>query len=185
MKNHKFFEKAIKRKRIFKGQAVDFWVDEVRLPNGKRAVREYLGHPGAVAVIPLVDASKQNPKILFVRQFRYPVNQLTYELPAGKLVKGENPVSCIHRELEEETGFKARSVKKLISFCPTSAFSNEVIHLYTAKGLSRGRFNPDEDEFIEPVVMTLQKALHKIKNGEIRDSKTIIGLLAFARWSSL
>jgi len=174
----KFPEKTLKRRQIYKGRAVNFWVDTVKLSSGLTATREYLGHPGAVAIIPLLESHDRNPKVLMVRQYRYPVKEITLELPAGKLGKGEAPISCAHRELEEETGYKARSFKKLISYWPTPAFANEVIHIYIGYHLKPGHFDPDEDEVIEPVIMSLNDALRKIFSGRIKDSKTIIGFLA-------
>ncbi len=169
----KFTEKLLKRNRVYKGNAVNFSVDEIRLPDGKKATREYLEHPGAVAVIPFLN--KDN--IVLVSQYRYPVGKLTLEIPAGKLDKNEKPEACVRRELEEETGFRPKKIKKLISYWPTPAFSNEVLHVYAAFGLIPAKKSPDEDEFIEHCVMPFKEALKKVKNGQIMDSKTIIALL--------
>ena len=187
----KLVESPVRRRRVHKGVAVDLWSDTVRLPSGRTATREYLGHPGAVAVVAVMGASPsapgrakeggRDPKILFVRQYRYPVKEVTLEIPAGKLDKGERPLSCVQRELEEETGFRARRVRKMLSYWPTPAFADEVIHIYEASSLYPGTFRPDEDEFIDPVVMPLSRALGLIRTGKIKDSKTIIALLSFAR----
>lgn len=174
-------ERPLRRRRVHQGQAVDFWSDTIRLPSGKSAVREYLGHPGAVAVVAVAGGKKSNPDLLFVRQYRYPVKQVTLEIPAGKLDPGESPLRCVNRELEEETGYRARRIRRCLSFWPTPAFANEVIHIYEARDLTPGRFSPDDDEFIEPVRVSLQRALGLIQTGRIKDSKTIIGLLAFAQ----
>jgi ADP-ribose pyrophosphatase len=160
---------------------VDFWADTVRMPGGNLAVREYIGHPGAVAVIARLDRGS-DPRLLFVRQYRYPVKEVTHEIPAGKLARGEDPRRCVRRELEEETGYRARRVKKLLSYWPTPAFADEVIHIFEASGLYKGRFHPDEDEVIEPVALRLGEALSLIRRGRVRDSKTVVGLLAYARW---
>lgn len=173
-------EKSLRRRRVHRGLAVDFWSDTIRLPSGKTAVREYLGHPGAVAVVAVAGGPKDNPDLLLVRQYRYPVKEVTLEIPAGKINPGETPLRCVHRELEEETGFRARRLRRRLSFWPTPAFANEVIHIYEAQGLIPGRFAPDDDEFIEPVRVSLHRALRLIQTGRIKDSKTIIGLLAFA-----
>jgi ADP-ribose pyrophosphatase len=167
---------------VYRGRAVNFCADVVRLPDGGRAVREYLDHPGAVAVVPVLGGGR-NPQILFVRQYRYPVRELTYEIPAGKLAPGEKPLPCVRRELEEETGRRARRLEKLLSYWPTAAFANEIIHIYVARDLQKGRFNPDHDEFIEPAVLSLRRALSMVRSGAIKDSKTIIGLLSFASWA--
>lgn len=170
----KFREKKIRNQRLFRGKAVHFRIDQIRLPNGKKAIREYLDHPGAVAVLPLLGKDK----VILVRQFRYPVNTMTWEIPAGKLARGENPLACVKRELQEETGYTARSWKKLLPYWPTAAFSNEVIHIYVARGLKPGKTNPDEDEFVESRVWPLKKAITAARQGKIRDSKTVIALLS-------
>ncbi len=170
----KLKEKFIRNLKHVAGKAVHFRIDEVRLPNGKRASREYLDHPGAVAVL----AFPSPGKILMVKQFRHPVREVTWEIPAGKLAKGENPLACVKRELEEETGFKAGRIKRLISFWPTAAFANEVIHIYIATKLTKGVFNPDEDEFLGCEVWPVAKALRAIRSGKIKDSKTLIAVLA-------
>lgn len=169
-------ETFIRRKSFYRGGAVNFVVDRIRLPNGRQADREYLDHPGAVAALPLLDPST----VVLVRQYRYPVRRATYEIPAGKLAHGENPLSCVRRELREETGFSARRIAPLISYWPTPAFSDEVLHIYLARGLSPGPVHPDEDEFLEPVRVPLGRALRWVLDGRIRDSKTVIALLAYA-----
>jgi len=166
-------EKLYRRHKVFSGRAVGFYADEIILPDGKKAVREYMDHPGAVAVLPFIG----DEHVVLVRQYRYPVGKITYEIPAGKLDAGEAPVSCVRRELEEETGFRAGRIKKLLSYWPTPAFANELIHIYEARGLRETARNPDDDEFIESKVVSLERALGWIKSGRIRDSKTIIALL--------
>lgn len=167
-------ETFVRRKKEFKGRAVGFRIDEVRLPNGKIATREYLYHPGAVAVIALL-----GDKVLMVRQFRYPVGVETWEIPAGKLDAKEDPLDCIHRELREETGYTSGRVRKLFSFWPTAAFANEVIHLYIADKLKPGKAQPDDDEFLTCKAWPLKKLYAEIRKGRIRDSKTLIALLAY------
>ncbi|MBL8023718.1 MAG: NUDIX hydrolase [Elusimicrobia bacterium] len=174
-------ERGLRRRRVYRGKAVDFWVDTVRLPSGGISSREYLGHPGAVAVVAVAGGPKKNPDLLLVRQYRYPVKEVTLELPAGKLDPGETPVVCVRRELEEETGFRAGRVRKMLSYWPTPAFANEVIHLYEARDLTAGTFSPDADEFIEPVRLSLRRALDLVRLGRIKDSKTVIGLYSFDR----
>ena len=115
-----------------------------------------------------------------VRQYRYPVGKVTLELPAGKLDKGENPLACVKRELQEETGYTARTIKPLLKYWPTPAFANEVLHMYVARGLVAGKMNTDEDEFLRCVTVPFKKAVKMALNGEIMDSKTIIALLACA-----
>ncbi|HOW27803.1 MAG TPA: NUDIX hydrolase [Elusimicrobiota bacterium] len=180
---HKYTERCIRKRRLYKGRAIDFCVDTVALSSGLQTQREYLSHPGAVAVVPLLDPVKHpDPRILLVRQYRYPVQNLTLEIPAGKLDEHERPGSCVRRELEEETGYKARRITPMISYWPTPAFATEILHIYLAQGLVGGRYNPDEDELIHPEILRLRPLLQMIRAGRIRDSKTIIGLLYFVQW---
>jgi ADP-ribose pyrophosphatase len=169
-------EKFVSKKTVWRGRAVDFRVDTVRLPNKKLATREYIDHPGAVGVVPFVDKDT----VVMVRQYRHPVREVTLELPAGKLDKGESPLTCVKRELKEETGYTARRIRPLVQYWPTPAFANEILHLYVAEGLTSGKMHTDDDEFLRCVTVPFRKALKMAMNGEIKDSKTIICLLACA-----
>lgn len=171
-------ERFVRKGRIFQGNAVGFRMDHVRIPGGGVRQREYMTHPGAVGALAL---SGKN-KILLVKQYRYPVGEFTYEIPAGKLGKRENPLSCMKRELEEETGHRAKKIVKLLSFWPTAAFSDEVIHLYLATDLIATQAHPDDDEFLELVEFSPAQIEKLIRSGKIRDSKTLIAYLA---WKSL
>jgi ADP-ribose pyrophosphatase len=111
---------------------------------------------------------------------RHPVGVVTLELPAGKLDAGEEILSCVKRELHEETGYTAKRIRPLLQYWPTPAFANEVLHLFVAEGLVPGRVHPDADEFLEVVTMPFAKAVGLVRSGKIRDSKTVIGLLACA-----
>lgn len=155
-----------------------FRIDEIRLPNGKSAEREYLDHPGAVGVVPFLDPRT----IVLVRQYRYPVRETTLEIPAGKLDPGEPPMPCVRRELAEETGYTARRIRPLMRYWPTPAFANEVLHLYVADGLVPGPLRPDDDEFLEVVPFSFEKALSLVRRSKIMDSKTVIALLACSRF---
>jgi len=115
-----------------------------------------------------------------VRQYRHPVGEVTLELPAGKLDRGESVTACLRRELREETGYTARKLTPLIQYWPTPAFANEVLHLYVAEGLKPGKMSTDEDEFLQCVVLPFRKALGMVRRGEIKDSKTVVGLLCCA-----
>ncbi len=168
------FEKHLKTKRVYQGNAVDFCVSEVRLPNGRTATREYLDHPGAVGIVPFIDRET----IVMVRQYRYPVRKVTLEIPAGKLSKGENPLFCARRELKEETGYSGGKLEPLLSYWPTPAFANEILHLFIARQIKPGTSSPDDDEFIDKTVISLRDALKLVYRGEIKDSKTVIALLA-------
>jgi len=169
-------ETLVRKKTVWRGNAVDFRVDTVKLPNGKPATREFLDHPGAVGVVPFLD-----PKtVIMVRQYRHPIGQVTMEFPAGKLDPGESVMTCVKRELQEETGYTARKIKPLIRYWPTPAFANEELHLFVAEGLKEGKMRTDEDEFLECVAVPFRKALDMVRRGKIRDSKTIVGMLACA-----
>jgi ADP-ribose pyrophosphatase len=175
----KLKETFVKRCADIPGKAVGFRIDEVRLVNGKTALREYLHHPGAVAVVAI-----DRGRILMVQQYRYPVKSKTWEIPAGKLDLGEDPRACAKRELEEETGYKAGRLRRLLSFWPTAAFADEIIHIFVATKLKKGKANPDEDEFLNCKAWKKKVLFRKIANGHIRDSKTLIGLLAWKLTSS-
>lgn len=175
-RKNKLVETLIRKNVVHRGRMVDFCSDEIRLPNGKKATREYMDHPGAVGVIPFLDKDT----VVLVRQYRYPVGEITLELPAGKLDKGEDARACVRRELREETGYTARKITPLLNYWPTPAFANEVLHLFTATELTPGALDCDEDEFLEVVRVPFKKALALVRSGKIRDSKTVIGLLACA-----
>jgi len=173
----KFQEKKLKTLLTHQGHAVGFKIDQIKLPNGKTAQREFMTHPGAVGVL----AFASPKEILLVKQYRYPVGDFTYEIPAGKLGKGENPFMCIKRELAEETGYTAKKVWKILDFWPTAAFSDEVIHLYVAEDLIEAQSHPDDDEFIEVVKVSPKEMERMIRSGKIHDSKTLI---AYFAWKS-
>ena len=164
------------KKRVVFSGTVDFRADTVVLPNGKKATRAFMDHAGAVAVLPVLD----DGRIVFVHQYRYPVKEVTLEIPAGKLNSAsDRPLARVKAELKEETGYTAASIKPLISFWPTTAFSNEVLHIFTATGLRGGTPNPDEDEFLHTEILPFEKAWQLVKKGVIRDAKTIIALQAW------
>ncbi len=165
-------EKTVKSKLIHRGRILTLRVDEVILPNGKKATREIVEHPGAVAAVPLL-----NDKVILVRQFRKPVEEAICEIPAGKLEAGEDPRQCMERELEEEIGYRAGKLEKLLSYYPSPGFSDEVIHIFSATDLEKTQQKLAQDEFLELVTLRFEEALRMIEEGTIKDSKTIIGLL--------
>ena len=153
-------ERKISGEPVFDGVLLHVRKDTVELPNGHTATREWIEHPGASAVIPLLPDNQ----IILVRQFRYPVNSVTLEVPAGKLDKiGEDPIECAKRELSEETGYTAGKLWKLTTIATTVGFSNEYIHLYAAADLTPGKIHPDSDEFINVVKVPLTAALQMVK----------------------
>lgn len=171
-------EKEISSENVFDGVLLHVRKDEVELPNGHKSVREWIKHPGASSVIPLLPDNQ----IILVKQFRYPVGQVTLEVPAGKLdVEGEDPLVCAERELSEETGYTAEKIWKLTTIATTVGFSNEFIHLYAATDLKAGKQHPDDDEFINAVKVPLTAALHMVESGKIIDAKSIISILLLAK----
>jgi ADP-ribose pyrophosphatase len=168
-------EKLIKKNKVYGGLAVNFFCDDIQLSNSAVAKREYAEHPGGSAILPFVD--KQN--IVLVKQYRYPINQITYEIPAGKIDKGETPIKCARRELKEETGYKAKRLEALLSFYPTAAFSTEILYIFVAFDLKDGKENLDEGELLSKEIVSFKNAIKMIKNAKIKDSKTIIALLYF------
>lgn len=166
-------EKKISSKEIFKGLLLHVKKDEVMLENGRKSFREYVLHPGAVAVVPILDDNK----VVLVKQFRYPIGKQLLEIPAGKFdFKDEDPLECAKRELKEETGFDAKDYLYLGYIHTTPGFSNEVIHLYLARDLESGQSNPDEDEIIDVEIEDFNTVLQKCISGEITDAKTIAGI---------
>jgi len=169
----RLYEEKISSRQVFSGKILGLYYDKVRLPNGKNASREKITHPGAVAVAAITDESE----ILLVRQYRYPVNDITIEIPAGKLDKDELPESCAKRELAEEVGAVGGEMQLLSSFYTTPGFCDEVLHLFMATDFKISNNNPDEDEFLDIIKIKMENALIWIKEGKIKDSKTIIGIL--------
>lgn len=165
-----FTEKTVETKNIFKGNVIDVNLHTVELPNGKKASREIVNHPGGVAIL----AYKDKDTILFVEQFRKPIEKYLLELPAGKLEKGEDIEACGIRELEEETGYKAKEFKYLGKIVTSPGFCDEYIYIYKAEGLYKGQDNlADEDEFINVKELKIDHIKEMIRNGEITDAKTI------------
>lgn len=161
-------------RNIYKGTVVTLNVDTVVLPNGVTVDLEVVRHPGASAVVPL----KEDGTVVLIRQFRHAAGGFIYEIPAGKLSPDEEPLDCAGRELEEEIGYRARSFELLSSIFTAPGFTDEVIHVYKATGLTKGRQQLDRDEVLEIVEMPLREAMMMIRAGAIRDAKTIVGLQA-------
>ncbi len=161
-------------RNIYTGKVVTLNVDTVKLPNGVTIDLETIRHPGAAAVVPM----KDDGTVVLIRQFRHAAGGFIYEIPAGKLSPGEDPLHCAARELEEEVGYRASSFELLSSIFTAPGFADEVIHVYKATGLTTGRQQLDRDEVLEIVEMPLEQAIRKIQDGTIRDGKTIVGLQA-------
>jgi ADP-ribose pyrophosphatase len=166
-----FTERTIKTESIYKGNIISLEKITVQLPNDKIATRDVVRHPGAAAVIPITD----DGCVVMVKQFRKPLEKVCLEIPAGKLDKGEQPLECAKRELEEETGYKAKDIKFVLSIDTAAGFSDETIHLFLATGLEAGELKPDEDEFVEVEKIKIDDLINMIFQGKINDAKTIIG----------
>jgi len=166
----KFEEKTIDTEMIFEGKVIRLQVDDIELPDGKKAKREIVKHPGAVAVLALTNEGK----IVLVEQYRKALERSIVEIPAGKLEKGEGPEATARRELEEETGYVCQSMKLLQSFYTSPGFADEIVYLYLAEGLSQKeeRLQPDEDEFVELMEVTLEEAEKLMEEQRIWDAKT-------------
>ncbi len=145
--------------------------DQVTLPNGAITSREYIKHPGAVVVLAILD----NGSVLLERQFRYPLNKVFIELPAGKIDPGEDILACAKRELQEETGYTASQWQFLTTIHNAIAYSDEHLDLFLARGLTAGPASLDEGEFLETFSATLPEMLEMVRSGQITDVKTIIG----------
>ena len=166
-------ETRIASEQKFSGRLIDLYLDQVELPNGQTSSREWIDHPGAVCLIPVLP----DDKICLIRQFRYGPGEEFIEIPAGKLDSGEAPLDCAYRELEEETGYRANKLTFLTNIHPAIGFSNEKMWMYLAEDLEKYKNKLDQDEFLELLPTPLEKALDWIWSGKITDVKTIIGLL--------
>jgi ADP-ribose pyrophosphatase len=165
---------------LLSGGFIEVCRDDVRLPDGKTATREFIRHPGAVAVIPLLD----DGRCVLVRQYRYPIQKILLEWPAGKLDAGERTVACAMRELQEETGYRAAEWAYGGEIHNAAAYSDESIWLWFARGLQAGAAQLDEGEFVETVLMTPDEVDAANLRGELPDVKTQIGLSWLQRWQS-
>jgi ADP-ribose pyrophosphatase len=164
-------EERLKGEVLFKGRLLRIERDTVRLPNGLETSREVVRHPGAVAIIALIDQ-----QVLMVRQYRYAIAQTTLEVPAGKLDPDEIPLDCAVRELREETGYRG-TMQPISSFYTTPGFTDEVIHLFLARDLIWDPLTPDDDEFIEVEKIPWDEAVQRAQRNEFNDAKTILGIL--------
>jgi ADP-ribose pyrophosphatase len=165
-------------KRVYTGRIISLDVDEVRFPDGSIGELEMIRHPGASAIVPfLSDPFAADPQVLLIKQYRYAAEGYMYEIPAGRLNKGESPAECAARELKEETGCTAEQIEYLTTVYTTPGFTDEKIHLFLAKGLKAGATSHEADEFLELEPMLLSRALEMIESGDIQDAKSALGLL--------
>ncbi len=163
---------------LSKGSFLEVRRDDVRLPDGGQATREYVVHPGAVAIVPLLD----DGRLVLERQFRYPVGRVLLEFPAGKIEPGEDTLACARRELLEETGYHARQWARAGVVHNAAAYSTEGIEIWFARGLSLGAQRLDAGEFLEVCLMSETELERHAAGGELTDVKTLVGLLWLQKW---
>lgn len=168
-------------KRVYSGKVLNVDKDTVQYPNGSVGELEMVRHSGASAVVPfLSDPYSGDPQLLLIKQFRHAADDFIYEIPAGKLDGGEDPLVCAHRELAEETGCTAQGMEHLYTFYTTPGFTDERIHTFMATGLVRGDVAHEHDEFMSLETVTLSQVLELIKTGELKDAKTALAILYVA-----
>ncbi len=170
----------LSREVLYRGRIIDLWVDQVRYPSGNPSVREIAHHPGGAAVVPLLG----DGRIMLVQQLRYPLERHILEIPAGKLSPGEDPRLAAGRELEEETGWTAGTLTKLTSIYTSPGFCDEELHIYLGTDLrpAPGGHRREEGEFTMSVhLLPFPEALLQVQRGELKDSKTVVGILLAAR----
>ena len=163
---------------LSKGNFLEVRRDDVRLPDGSRATREYVVHPGAVAIVPLLD----DGRLVLERQFRYPVGKVLLEIPAGKIDPGEDTLACAQRELLEETGYHAREWARAGVVHNAAAYSTEGVEIWFARGLSAGTQRLDVGEFLELCLLSEAELEQCAASGELSDVKTLVGLLWLQKW---
>ena len=167
-----FKEKTLKENTVYSGKILNLRKDDVLLPDGKTGVREIVEHSGGSAVL-----CEKDGKILMVKQFRYAYREELWEIPAGKVNRGENPIETAFRELEEEGGIKADKMELMFTMYPSPGYTSEIIRIYKATGLNSACQNLDEDEFLTAEWMEKSRLKKMIDNGEIKDAKTLVALL--------
>ncbi len=169
-----YVEKTVNKKYIYEGKILKLRCDDALLPDGKPCKREIVEHSGGACALYVEEG-----KALFVRQYRYAYGESIYEIPAGKLEKGEDPKLAAARELEEEAGIRADALEHLFTVYPTPGYTDEKIYIYEATGGKRTQTHLDEGEFLDVEYIPLERVKEMLKKGEIRDGKTIIALQAY------
>jgi ADP-ribose pyrophosphatase len=166
-------EKKLAGEQVYDGSLLKVYRDTVALPDGGQSTREYIRHPGAVAVVALLD----DDRVVLERQFRYPHGRDFIEIPAGKIDPGEAPLETAQRELLEETGYVAQEWRRIGVIHPAIAYTDEAIELFVARRLTLEKARLDHGEFLEVLLLPLEKALEMVRGGEITDAKTVAALL--------
>lgn len=173
-------EETIRTEQVFAGRLLDVRRDRVRLPDGSESTREYIVHPGAVVVVPLLD----DGRLVMERQWRYPLERAMLEFPAGKLEAGEPPLQCAKRELLEETGYRAAQWGRAGLLHNAIAYSNEHIEIWFARGLTAGERQLDAGEFLDVQIHSVDELEALCAGGGVTDAKTLIGLLWLQKWQA-
>ena len=166
-------ESTISSKQVYEGSFLDVRKDIVNLPDGNTSTREWINHPGAACIIPVLS----DGRLALIKQYRYPVKSIMIELPAGKLDAGEDPEECAVRELEEEIGYSAGKLTFVSKIHPAIGFANEEMWIFLAENLIKSQKNTDNDEFVELIPTSIKDSVKMVWNGTITDVKTIIGIL--------
>jgi len=158
--------------KVYNGRVIDLNLEKVSLPDGREVELEIIRHPGGACALPL----HENGDVTLVRQFRHAVGGMVWEVPAGRIDDGEDPLTSAERELREETGLRAGNLEKLGEFVPTPGYCSEIVYLYLASDLTTCEQALEDDEYLEVVRLPFEEAMEKVNSGEIRDGKTIISL---------
>ncbi|CAN7396731.1 NUDIX domain-containing protein [Rhizobacter sp. LjRoot28] len=178
--DHHLAEHLVRSETVYQGSFLEIRRDQVRLPDGRPATREWLVHPGAVMIVPLLD----DGRVVIERQFRYPLGRVMIEFPAGKLDPGEAPAACAARELAEETGYRAAEWARAGILHNAIAYSNEGIEVWFARGLTLGDKHLDDGEFLDVQSASVEELLDGSASGALTDAKTLIGLMWLQNWQS-
>jgi ADP-ribose pyrophosphatase len=173
-------ERTVTSQLVWKGRLLELHQATVALPDGVHTTREYIVHPGAVMVVPILD----DGRLVMERQYRYPMKRVMLEFPAGKIDAGEPPFTTAVRELTEETGYTAREWARAGVLHNAIGYSDEVIEIWFARGLQRGAARLDDEEFLEIVIHSEAEVDDMCRSGAITDAKTLIGLLWLQKWRS-
>jgi ADP-ribose pyrophosphatase len=173
MMDKKLYEEKVDSKEIFKGKILKLYFDQVRLPNNKISTREKIEHPGAAAIVPI---NKEN-EVILVRQYRYPIDAILLEIPAGKLDSKEPAIECARRELKEEVGVEGGKFIHLAHIFTSPGYSDEKMDIYLVLEFEEKENKLEDDEFLHIIKVKFKDCLDMIKNGEINDAKSIIGIM--------
>ncbi|MGM0546645.1 MAG: NUDIX domain-containing protein [Bacteroidota bacterium] len=171
-------ERKLTSQKVFSGRLLHVYFDEVQLPDGTTSTREWIKHPGASAVVPIFE----NGDVMLVKQFRYPMSQIFYEVPAGKIDPQETADSTAERELQEEAGLVCQNYQYIGHYYPGIGYSDEIIHLYTAWNITSFEQQVDDDEFLLKERLPFNTAVNMVHRGEISDGKTMVALLRAWHW---